>query len=37
MWGRLQKKWYSRTYIQNRKRLTDVENKTMVSKGERKE
>ena len=29
------KKWYKWTYIQNRNRLTDRENKLMVTKGER--
>ena len=29
------KKWYKWTYIQNRNRPTDVENKLMVTKGER--
>ena len=28
------KKWYKRTYIQNRNRPTDIENKLMVTKGE---
>ena len=28
------KKWYKRTYLQNRNRLTDMENKLMVTKGE---
>ena len=27
--------WYKRTYLQNRNRLTDIENKLMVTKGER--
>jgi len=29
------KKWYKRTYSQNRNRLTDLENKLMITKGER--
>ena len=29
------KKWYKWTYLQNRNRLTDIENKLMVTKGER--
>ena len=29
------KKWYKWTYLQNRKRLTDIENKLMVTKGEK--
>ena len=29
------KKWYRWTYLQNRNRLTDIENKLMVTKGER--
>ena len=28
-------KWYKQTYLQNRNRLTDVENKLRVTKGER--
>ena len=28
------KTWYKRTYLQNRNRLTDIENKLMVIKGE---
>ena len=28
--------WYKWTYLQNRNRVTDVENKLMVAKGERK-
>ena len=31
----LKKKWYKRTYVQNRNRLTDIENKPMATKGER--
>ena len=31
MWN--QKKWYKRTYLQNRNRVTDVENKLMVRGG----
>ena len=31
----IQKKWYKCTYLQNRNRVTDVENKPMVTKGER--
>ena len=27
------KKWYKTTYLQNRSRLTDIENKLMVTKG----
>ena len=27
------KKWYKWTYLQNRNRLTDVENKLMVTRG----
>ena len=29
------KKWYKWTYLQNRNRVTDVENKLMVTRGER--
>ena len=29
------KRWYKWTYLQNRNRLTDLENKFMVTKGER--
>ena len=29
------KKWYKWTYLQNRTRITDIENKFMVTKGER--
>ena len=29
--------WYKWTYLQNRNRLTDIENKLMVTKGERQE
>ena len=29
------KKWYKRTYLQNRNRLTDIESKLTVTKGER--
>ena len=29
------KKWYKWTYLQNRNRLADLENKLMVTKGER--
>ena len=28
------KKWYKWTYLQTRNRLTDIENKLMVTKGE---
>ena len=28
------KKWYKWTYLQNRNRLTDIENKFMVTKGD---
>ena len=28
------KKWYEWTYLQDRKRITDIENKVMVTKGE---
>ena len=28
------KKWYKWTYLQNRNRLTDIENKLMVTKGD---
>ena len=31
------KKWYKWTYLQNRNRLTDIENKLMVTKGGRGE
>ena len=31
----LKKKWYRWTYIQNRNRPTDIENKLTVTKGER--
>ena len=36
MWN-LKKKRYKWTYLQNRNRLTDIENKPMVTKGERGE
>ena len=29
------KKWYKWTYLQNRNRFTDIENKHIVDKGER--
>ena len=29
------KKWYKLSYLQNRNRVKDVENKLMVTKGER--
>ena len=29
------KKWYKWTYLQNRNRLTDIENKLVVTKGKR--
>ena len=29
------KKWYKQTYLQNKNRLTDIENKRMVTKAER--
>ena len=29
------KKWYKWSYLQNRNRLADIENKLMVTKGER--
>ena len=29
------KKWYKGTYLQNRNRVTDVESKLMVTRGER--
>ena len=29
------KKWYKQIYLQNRNRLIDIENKYMVTKGER--
>ena len=29
------KQWYEWTYLQDRNRLTDIENKLMVTKGER--
>ena len=29
------KKWYKLTYIQNRDKSTDIENKPMATKGER--
>ena len=29
------KKWYKWTYLQNRNKLTDIENKNTVTKGER--
>ena len=31
----LKRKLYKQTYLQNRKRLTDIENKLTVTKGER--
>ena len=33
MWN--PKKWYKWTYLQNGNRITDVENKIMVTKGEK--
>ena len=33
----LKKKWHKWTYLQNRNRLTDLENKCMVTKGQRGE
>ena len=30
----IQAKWYKWTYLQQRNRLTDIENKVMVTKGE---
>ena len=33
--GKLKKKWYKWTYLQNRNRLTDLENKLIVTKEER--
>ena len=33
MWN-VKKKWYKWTYLQSRNRLTDVENKLVVTKGE---
>ena len=35
MWN-LKKKWYKWTYLQNRNRLTEIENKPMVTKRKRK-
>ena len=35
MWNLKKKKWYQWTYLENRDRLTDFENKLMVKKGER--
>ena len=29
------KKWYKRTYLQNRNKVTDIENKLMVTRGEK--
>ena len=37
MWNLKKKKWYKWTYLQNRNRLTDIENKHMVTKVERGE
>ena len=31
MWNLIFKKWYKWTYLQNRNRLTDIENKLMVT------
>ena len=28
------KKWYKRTYLQNRNRLTDIEKKLLITKGD---
>ena len=36
MWN-LKKKWYKWTYLQNRNRPSDIENKLMVNKGEGEE
>ena len=33
--GIFKKKWYKLTYLQNRNRVTDVENKFIVTKGKR--
>ena len=30
------KKWYKSTYLQSRNRVTDVENKLMVTRGEKR-
>ena len=35
MWNLKEKKRHKWTYFKNRKRLTDIENKLMVTKGER--
>ena len=32
-----QKQWYKWTYLQNRNRITDVENKILVTKGQYRE
>ena len=38
MWNvKKKKKWYKWIYLQNRNRLTEIENKLMVTKGEREE
>ena len=34
MWNLIFKNWYKLTYFKNRNRLTDIENKLMVTKGE---
>ena len=34
-WYQMNKKWYKWTYLQNRNKPTDFENKLMVTKGER--
>ena len=34
MWN-LKKEWYKPTYLQNRTRVTDTENKLMVTSGEK--
>ena len=34
MWNLICFKWYKWTYLQNRNKLTDIENKLMVTKGE---
>ena len=35
MWNLKKKKWYKWTYLTNRNRVTDGENKFMVTKGEK--
>ena len=37
VWNLKKKKWYKWTYLQNRNRLTDIENKFIITKGDGRE